>query len=699
MKISSFFAMLLLATSFSHRVSAEGVASYQPTELLYGVAYYDEYMPEERIETDFKMMREAGINVIRIAESTWATMEPEPGKFNFTHIDRTLEAAERHKLKVIVGTPTYAIPPWMAKRHPEIMVTRRNGQALYGARQSMDITNTHYRDYAQRAITTLIKHVAQHPTVIGYQVDNETKHYGTAGENVQQRFVAWMKPRYRSLDDLNHQLGLNYWSNRINSWEEFPSVNGTINASLAAEFAEFQREIVTEFLSWQVDLVNQHKVEGQFVTQNFDFEWRGYSYGIQPDVDHFTAAEAMDIASVDIYHPSQDQLTGTEISFAGDMARAMKHGSNYFVMETEAQGFANWTPYPGQLRLQAFSHIASGAAMVAYWPWHSIHNAAETYWKGLLSHDFLPNPTYNEAITIGRDFAKLSPVLARTHRKNDVAILFSNQALTGFNAFSYGWGETKNYNDVLRPFYDALYRQNIGVDFIDTTRLDELNNYKLVVVPALYAASDAVLEQLNRYAKDGGHLIYSFKSGFANEKVAVRTTPQPGVINEAAGVYYSQFVRPTGYGLAGDPFNTGANNTVTDWAELLEPRGAEVLAKYDHSVWGKYAAVTRNQYGKGVVTYVGTLPSDQNLEAIVRSAALGARVIEDNDNIRFPVILKTLKDANKKTTRFFFNYSSQSQKITYPFSHGKDLLSGLDIAPNEVVELAPWDFFIVQSVN
>ena len=38
--------------------------------ILYGCAYYDEYMPEERLEKDMAMMREAGINVIRIAEST-----------------------------------------------------------------------------------------------------------------------------------------------------------------------------------------------------------------------------------------------------------------------------------------------------------------------------------------------------------------------------------------------------------------------------------------------------------------------------------------------------------------------------------------------------------------------------------------------------------------------------------------------------
>jgi beta-galactosidase GanA len=46
------------------------------SDLFYGVAYYDEYMPEDRLAKDIALMRETGINVVRIAESTWSTLEP-----------------------------------------------------------------------------------------------------------------------------------------------------------------------------------------------------------------------------------------------------------------------------------------------------------------------------------------------------------------------------------------------------------------------------------------------------------------------------------------------------------------------------------------------------------------------------------------------------------------------------------------------
>ena len=113
------------------------------------MAYYDEYMPYDRIETDFKMIRDAGMNVIRIAESTWSTWEPEEGVFDFTHLHRMLDCAPKYELKVIVGTPTYAIPSWLAKKYPDILAVTHNGKELYGHRQNMDITNPEYLHHAQ----------------------------------------------------------------------------------------------------------------------------------------------------------------------------------------------------------------------------------------------------------------------------------------------------------------------------------------------------------------------------------------------------------------------------------------------------------------------------------------------------------------------------------------------------------------------
>jgi beta-galactosidase len=672
-------------------------AQTQPKKLLYGVAYYDEYMPYDRLDKDVKMMTAAGINVVRIAESTWSTVEPQEGVYDFSHIDRVLNAMHKAGIHVIIGTPTYAVPTWLVKKYPDVLAITARGPNQYGARQNMDITNIHYRQYGEKVIRKIMEHVKDYPAIIGYQVDNETKAYNTAGPNVQAAFVDYMKTKYKSLDTINHVFGLDYWSNRINNWDDFPSMSGSINASLTSEFAKFSRKLVTDYLAWQAAIIREYKRPDQFITQNFDFDWKGYSYGIQPEVDHFAAAKAMDIAGVDIYHPTQDHLTGNEISFGGDVARSMKGGQNYLVIETEAQGFAQWVPYPGQLRLQAFSHLASGANMVEYWHWHSIHNSAETYWKGLLSHDFEPNPTYEEAKTIGADFARLSPQLISLKKKNDVAVLFSNEALTAFNAFSFGWGARDTYNDILRPLYDALYRMNVGADFIDPTSKN-LESYKLIVVPALYAAPDSLLTRLNRFVKNGGHVVYTFKSGFSDQNVKVRSSVQPGIINEACGITYNEFTIPERVSLKGDPFEVGKeNNGVQKWMELITPTTAKVLAYYDHPVWGKYAAITQNNYGKGTATYIGCITSNAVTEKILENTLKTAGLWGTDQDLKFPLITKTGTNQQGKTIRYYFNYSPGPKSFTYPHKAGTELLTGATIAQSDKLDLEGWGVKIIEE--
>ncbi len=663
-------------------------------QLLYGVAYYDEYMPYERLDKDVQMMKEAGINVVRIAESTWSTEEPQDGVFDFSHVDRVLDAMHKAGIHVIIGTPTYAVPTWLVRKYPDVLAITDRGPNRYGVRQNMDITNKHFLFYAERIIRKMLEHIKDHPAIIGYQIDNETKAYSTAGPDVQKQFVDYMKTKFVTLDSINRAFGLDYWSNRINAWEDFPSMAGSINASQNAEFAKFQRKLVTDYLMWQANIVREYKKPDQFITQNFDFGWRGFTYGIQPEVDHFAAAKALDIAGVDIYHPSQDALTGTEISFGGDVARSMKAGKNYLLMETEAQGFPQWTPYPGQLRLQAFSHLASGANMVEYWHWHSIHNSAETYWKGVLSHDLEPNEIYKEVKTIGKDFERLSPDLINLKKKNEVAILFSNEALTAYNAFKPA-GE--DYNDILRRTYDALYRMNVGVDFVDPTS-NNIENYKLIVVPALYAAPDSLLERLNRFVKNGGHIVYTFKSGFSNQNVKVRTSKQPGIIGEACGIYYDEFTIPQNVSLKNDPFGVGnAGNRVNYWMELITPTTANVLAYYDHPVWGKYAAVTQNKFGKGLATYIGFLPTTELMGKMMEDVVKKAAVWGDAQKLTFPIITKTGINDKGKTIHYLFNYAAKSTIVNYPFGNGRELLSGQAIVKNSTVELEPWGLKIIEE--
>ena len=669
-------------------------------ELLFGAAYYDEYMPCERLAQDVAMMKKAGINTVRIAESTWSTCEPQEGVFDFSHVERVMDAMEEAGINVIIGTPTYAVPTWMVKSHPDVIAETVHGRGIYGARQIMDITHPVYLFYAERVIRELMKRTAHRKCVIGYQIDNETKYYGTAGKNVQERFVKYLREKFHDdLDAMNREFGLDYWSNRINAWEDFPDVRGTINGSLGAEFEKFQRTLVDKFLSWQADIVNEYRRNGQFITHNFDFEWRGYSYGVQPDVNHYHAAQCLTIAGVDIYHPTQDDLTGAEIAFGGDMTRSLKNG-NYLVLETEAQGYPGWTPYKGQLRLQAYSHLASGANSVMYWHWHSIHNSFETYWKGLLSHDFQENDAYREACLIGQEFQEIGKSLINIKKKNEVAILVSNEALTalkwfGIQATAAG-NEGIGYNDVVRWIYDALYQMNVECDFI-WPESENLNQYKAIFVPALYAAPDELLQKMNRYVADGGNLVATFKTAFANENVKVSHEVQPHILNNCFGVEYHQFTFPKNVGLKGTVVGENPEAEAKIFMELLISKGAEVLAHYNHYNWKEYAAITKNHYGRGTAVYLGCMTDQATLKAVMKDILQSAQV--ELPIYSYPVIVRKGINDFGKNVKYFFNYSAEEQNVPYIYKNGVELLAENPIKAQENLNIPAWGVKIVEECD
>ncbi len=668
-------------------------------KLLYGVAYYDEYMPYDRLDKDVEMMKKAGINTVRIAESTWSTCEPQEGVFDFSHVERVMNAMEEAGISVIIGTPTYAIPTWMVKSYPDVLATTVNGRGIYGARQIMDITHPVYRYYAERVIRELMKRTVHRKCVIGFQIDNETKYYGTAGKNVQEKFIKYLRNKFHDdLDALNAEFGLDYWSNRINAWEDFPDVRGTINGSLGAEFEKFQRLQVEEFLSWQAAIVNEYRREDQFITHNLDFDWRGYSYGVQPDVDHFRTARCLTIAGTDIYHPTQDKLTGAEIAFGGDMTRSLK-GDNYLVLETEAQGFPGWTPYKGQLRLQAYSHIASGANSVMYWHWHSIHNSFETYWKGLLSHDFQENETYREACIVGNEWKEIGDHLVNLKKKNDVAVLVSNEALTalkwfGIEAVSGDNGKIM-YNDVVRWVYDTLYKMNVECDFL-FPESENMADYKMIVVPALYAAPDELLRRLDWYVRDGGTLVTAFKTGFANENVKVSHEVQPHILRECMGYRYDQFTFPVDTGLQGEIAAEDGSDRAEVFMELLIPEGAEVVASYDHYNWNRYAAVTRNRCEKGYAYHIGCMTGEGVLKKVFLRALKDAGIRRGTE-CEFPLIVRKGVNDLGKTVWFYLNYSGQEQTEIPVCAGGRDLLTGEEKMKGELVTVPAWGLKIIEE--
>ena len=347
--------------------------------------------------------------------------------------------------------------------------------------------------------------------------------------------------------------------------------------------------------------------------------------------------------------------------------------------------------------------------MVEYWHWHSIAANQETYWKGILSHDLEPNRAYAEMSRTAHELEKVGPRLVGLKIHNDVAILWSRDSANAISFMPYGggvpersWtGEHDGYVSLVQQMHHALYEMNVGTDFVFPETKD-LSAYKLLIVPALYISDDALLQRLSDYVKNGGHVVMTFKSGFANENSAVRWVRAPGPLREATGISYQEFSnleRPLA--LKDDPFHVGDAdknaNQVSDWAEFLVPEHAKPLAYYDHPFFGKWPAITENQFGRGTLLYEGTYLSN-TLQTAVMKRALDEAGLTSADQ-QLPAAVHITHGVNRmgKRIHYYFNYSGNEVKASYTFSAGVNLLDEKPVSKSDSLSLGPWDLAIVEE--
>jgi len=707
--IPILFLIAAVTNAEAEGTSSQNKQSFAPDKMdtiLYGVAYYPEYMPYDRLDKDVELMRKAGITVVRVGESTWSTWEPRDGDFQFTWMQRVLDRLHQAGIKAILGTPTYSIPTWLYKKYPEILVTH-NGTApplsdpyapsyppslrpgYYGPRQNYDFLNPYFLQHAERVIRGIVSHFKDHPAVIGYQIDNETFPTGIPTQYVNAAFLERLKQKYKTPEMINKIWGLVYWGQLVDSWDDLPPRNGILNPGYKLEWENFTHDMISDYLAWQAKIVNEYKRPDQFITQDF-------SGGVHTNLDQWAIARSLDVVAENPYFETQKRLDARGIWLSGDVGRSLKH-TNYLVTETNAQTIGwdsrtQYPQYPGQLRLVVYTHLAAGANMVEYWHWHSLHYGQETYWKGVLSHDLEPNRTYAEVSRVAGELKKLGPQLVNLKKDNKVAILFSADSA---NAISYmPVSDHVSYMTVLKQMYEALYGLNVEPDFVQAGDT-YLSRYKVLLIPPLYSASDQILQQISDYVKNGGQVVMAFKSGFTNEYSTVRDVIAPGPLRPAAGFHYQEFTNlAEPERLTPDPYAVGEQNKGSVWEEFLIPDTAEVVASLDDPYW-HFPAITRNRYGNGTLTYEGTFLTDSLQGKVIRDVLKRAGLTSADQNLPNVVKVRHGQNAHGKLLHYYLNFSGEEQSLSYPYGNGSDLLTNTSVREGQTLKLKPWDLAIV----
>ena len=662
--------------------------------MKYGSAWYPEHWPQSRWETDVRLMTEAGMNVCRIAEFAWSSLEPTESYYDFAWLDKAIELLASHGLQVILGTPTAAPPAWLTHHHPDTLAIEPDGRpARHGNRCHYNPTSTTYLRYVRRIVEQMAKRYGNDPRVIGWQIDNEYNRVDYS-EDTGRRFQAFLKEKYGSLECLNAAWSAAYWSQTYSDWREIPLPVGPHNPGLMLEFRRYATQAWVDFQHLQLEVIRQHAGKSQWITHNFMGWFDGF--------DHYKVAKDLDFASWDWYVG-----TGHHNYTATTLTHSLTRGflnKNFWVMETQP-GCVNWTTNNnmlnrGEARCMAWHAVAQGAEGYLYWQWRSAPGGQEQLHGSLLGADGAPRPFYTEASQIGAEFQKVSAALQGSTPHNEAAILHSYDARWSVNAQRHN--QAFDPLELLRRYANPLTVRNIGVDVVCPAA--ELSCYKLLIAPAVVLLNEAEAQNLNRYVEQGGLLVLTVRCGQKDTHNALFPALQPGPLAAAAGAEVEEYFAldaPVSATLQ-LPNQPPAHTSCDTWAEMLRPLdpGTEVIARFDASNgWLDSApAITispANAAGGRVIMVGAMLDSaaqDSLTEWLVGLAGLQPVWPDRYEGIEFARRLH----PDGRSLLFVINHTRENARIALPSDWtSSDLISGI-VEANEM-DLEPYGIRIFEG--
>jgi len=638
-----------------------------------GADYYPEHWPESRWETDAKLMKKAGFNIVRLAEFAWSEMEPAEGRYEFGWLDRALKILGRHGIKAILGTPTASMPPWVARKYPDVMAMKKDGtREAYGHRKYNCFSSGAYRLLSKRITNAMTRYFRRHPGVIGWQTDNEFDSHPCYCDNCQRNFQDWLRKKHGTIEKLNNALGTRFWSHKYGDFNEIwiPATPITVNPALALEHKRFQSDLNVLFQRDQVRIIRR-RCKNHFVIHNFQESYK--------DIDYYELAKDLDLVSWNSYPIWGEPGLPYGAAAMGDVLRGLKR-KNFWTMEqvcgNQGWAFMSRSVRPGEVRRLFFQQVAHGADGFLWFRWRTCPFGWEQNAHGVLSYDGVPRRRYRECAAVAHDCHKIEKEIEGTMPKADVAVILDYECSwaigiqPGFVENAPGWwlepGQTanlNNYHSQFMRYYRALLRAGVNIDFVHPD--GDISGYKLVVAPELILMPPGREKKLIDYVRKGGVLVTDLRTGLKDEFNNAHQRLLPGRLRPVLKIRIEEYESlPSDAPIVGGKEFPGRyrGHIGCDW---VIPEGAKVLAGYGKEYLEDYAAVTLAKSGRGRAYYVGTIArEDEFYDALVGHALKSAGV---KPLTSLPAGVE-LVSREKKGSRllFFINHNETAKTVKLP---------------------------------
>ena len=642
MKKFVFIGVMLAFAVWSH---AQGF--FNPEKMVEtGVYYYPEAWNPEQWDRDFKKMEDMGFEFTHMAEFAWAQMEPTEGQYDFKWLDKAVELAAKHNLKVIMCTSSATPPVWLVRKYPEVLIELPTGQTgEHGTRQHGSWSSPKYREMVTKLVAAQAKHYGNDKRIWGWQIDNEPSHYGTYdySTGAQKNFKEWLQKKYKTIAGLNEAWGTSFWSGVYTDFNqiEIPNtprlISGTASPISIVDFKRFSADECASFVSMQFNTLRESISKEQFVTSNF--------MHMHSDVDPWRNKD-LDFISYTMY-PVAGYTKGLgdqgfrlgdpwRISYANDFFRPLKGVTG--VMELQP-GQVNWgtynpQPYPGVIRAWLWNSFAGGLDFICSYRFRQPLTGGEQFHYGMVGTDGVTELTggqqYSEFMKEIRELRKLykpNTKMPTEYAARKTAILYNPDNIweTEVQKQTYQWNETGHITRI----YSNLKTLCVPVDIVGEDR--DLSAYPVVVVPAYQMADRELIAKWKKYVENGGNLVLTCRTGLKDRNGHFFEAPWADEISSLIGAKISMYDELSAETKAKVSFN-GDMYTWNVWGDILEPYfSVETWATYADQFYAGKASVVHRKAGKGTVTYIGTETTDGKMEKEVLKKVYDAAGITTNE--------------------------------------------------------------------
>jgi beta-galactosidase len=683
--------------------------SIQLDTLQLGVCYYPEHWPEAMWEDDYRRMKELGFSVVRLAEFAWSIFEPEEGVFSFELFDRAIVLAEKHGLKVILGTPTATPPAWLTHKYPEVLNVSQDGVVFpHGARRHYNYSSTKYRELCASIVERMAAHYGDHPTVIGWQIDNELNCETNVfyAEADHRAFREWLQVKYGTLEGLNHAWGAVFWNQTYSGWEQVhltrPTVSNGLNPHQALDEKRFISDNAISFAKEQADILRKH-ARNQWVTTN----------GLFGHLDsHALTDEMLDFFSYDSYpqfstiFPVEEEEPLRDRISSFNLSQIRSISPNFCIMEQQS-GPGGWvtrmempSPRPGQMRLWTYQSIMHGTDLLLYFRWRTAAVGTEIYWHGINDHHNRPNRRVREAEQIGKEIAAIGGRIAGTRYQAAVAIVrdYDNQ----WDGELDRWHGPLEWKSV-RAWFKQLQYRHVPADVLymrSGTTLEQLSAYKVLIYPHAAIMTEETAQLLTAYVEQGGKVIFGARTGYKTIDGHCRMEPLPGPVARLCGVTVEDYTIITGTATPATLTWSRATEETPMKAEAfneilqVEDPSVETIASYSSEYYAGTPALTRRKAGTGEAWYYGAAFSDRVVEEIIRRLAL---VSPSEEWAALPRQVELgIRSGEDADYAFLLNYDASPANVTLKQGM-KELMSGEKL--EGPVTIPPYGVLILEKLK